>query len=226
MEDAPHDRRGLRSLCACGLPRSTGTGSRSAARTPLDACLGDLAAGTYPSQFIRPRLPAGRRGPRTYGGVTYTVPDGWANSGDWPGEFSLVPSTDYASFGPDSGPDGVFNEIVVMRQPSVERAGRGLLAPRRTRPSRVPSRGSLTGSRPSRASSPRSRHRSRSVADPAQWRRRQGRARLDGNVLGPAGWHVDGTLPDGRRRDRRQDHLGHRRARSRCDVGGHRHRPG
>jgi hypothetical protein len=31
-----------------------------------------------------------------YGQLRYTLPDGWANSDDWPGEYFLVPSDEYA----------------------------------------------------------------------------------------------------------------------------------
>jgi hypothetical protein len=42
------------------------------------SCLGPLAAGTYTTQVFQPA-------------ITYTVPDGWANYEDLPGNFLLVP---------------------------------------------------------------------------------------------------------------------------------------
>ena len=59
-----------------------------------DNCLGVLDAGTYKSQFITPRLNPGAAWSPVFGGVTYTVPDGWANSADWPEGFELVPATE------------------------------------------------------------------------------------------------------------------------------------
>ena len=59
-----------------------------------DNCLGVLDAGTYKSQFITPRLDPGGQWSPIFGGVTYTVPDGWANSADWPDTFELVPATE------------------------------------------------------------------------------------------------------------------------------------
>ena len=61
-------------------------------------CLGDLDAGTYKSQYITPRLDAGAgaQWAPDFGALTYTVPDGWANSSDFPERFSLTPSADFA----------------------------------------------------------------------------------------------------------------------------------
>jgi hypothetical protein len=62
--------------------------------TDGDNCLGLLDAGTYKSQFISPRLDPGATWSPVVGGLTYTVPDGWANSSDWPETFELVPATE------------------------------------------------------------------------------------------------------------------------------------
>jgi hypothetical protein len=62
--------------------------------TPDDNCLGVVDAGTYKSQFIGPRLDRGGAWAPNFGAVTYTVPDGWANSSDWPESFGLVPATE------------------------------------------------------------------------------------------------------------------------------------
>jgi hypothetical protein len=59
-----------------------------------DNCLGLLDAGTYKSQFIAPRLDPGDTWSPPVGAVTYTVPDGWANSSDWPDSFELVPAAE------------------------------------------------------------------------------------------------------------------------------------
>ena len=61
-------------------------------------CLGDLDPGTYKSQYFTPRLDAGAGAAwlPDFGGLTYTVPDGWANSADFPERFSLTPTADFA----------------------------------------------------------------------------------------------------------------------------------
>ena len=83
-----------------------------------DNCLGDLDAGTYLSQFITPRLAAGASWQPVYGAITYTVPDGWANSADWPAAFTLLPSGDYD--GATAGtPDEVYHGIYLFTDPAI-----------------------------------------------------------------------------------------------------------
>ncbi len=53
-----------------------------------------------------------------FGAITYTVPDGWSNSADWPAEFALVPSTDYAKQTKDGPPDGASEQIIVFAKPA------------------------------------------------------------------------------------------------------------
>jgi len=59
---------------------------------PQDFCLGTVDAGTYKSQFIAPHLKPGAKWTPNFGALSYTVPDGWANSADWPDSFGLVPA--------------------------------------------------------------------------------------------------------------------------------------
>jgi hypothetical protein len=73
-----------------------GEWERSACRNPDNSCLGDLEAGTYKSQFIGPRLDAGEQWTANYGAFSYTVPDGWANTSDYPDNYVLMRSADYA----------------------------------------------------------------------------------------------------------------------------------
>ena len=58
-------------------------------------CLGDLDAGTYATQYIRP-LPVDPWSP-LFGGVTYTVPPGWANYSDWPTVIGLTTTAEFAN---------------------------------------------------------------------------------------------------------------------------------
>ena len=61
---------------------------------PNELCLAELDAGTYQSQYIVPRLDAGAAWEPDFGGLTYTVPEGWANSNDGPESFELVPASE------------------------------------------------------------------------------------------------------------------------------------
>ena len=87
-----------------------GTWQTSNCRNPDNACLGDLLAGTYSSQFFEPR-PRGEWAPR-YGALTYTVPDGWAASSDFPEGYALITQEAYAALdleadGCNACPDGM-----------------------------------------------------------------------------------------------------------------------
>jgi hypothetical protein len=81
-----------------------------------DFCLGALDSGTYASQFITPRLDpgAGATWSPVFGGLTYTVPDGWANAADWPESFDLVPVSEL----PPVDPGNRSRSILLNTQPS------------------------------------------------------------------------------------------------------------
>jgi hypothetical protein len=74
-----------------------GQWQRSACKNPDNLCLGDLDAGTYRSQFIGPRLDEGEPWAANFGAVSYTVPDGWSNTWDFPDSYVLMRSDDYAT---------------------------------------------------------------------------------------------------------------------------------
>ncbi|MGZ6313155.1 MAG: hypothetical protein ACXWO7_06830 [Candidatus Limnocylindrales bacterium] len=82
--------------CAIRMSAVPGIWHLVGCKDPKTSCLGDVAAGTYGSQYIAPRVKAGGSWTPPYAAVTYTVPDGWANSSDWPSTFGLTPSSDYA----------------------------------------------------------------------------------------------------------------------------------
>jgi hypothetical protein len=69
--------------------------------SPDNYCLGTLDAGTYQSQFITPHLDPGASWTANFGALSYTVPDGWANSADWPDSFALMPAPEMALGEPD-----------------------------------------------------------------------------------------------------------------------------
>ena len=61
---------------------------------PNRLCLGILDAGTYKSQYITPRLDPGAAWEPEFGGLTYTVPVGWANTNDSADSYELVPAAE------------------------------------------------------------------------------------------------------------------------------------
>ena len=85
--------------CTARMEAITGEWQRSACRFYDNWCLGDVGAGSYSSQFFEPR-PAGAQPPR-FGAFQYEVPDGWANSEDYPGSYILMPQSEYATYEPD-----------------------------------------------------------------------------------------------------------------------------
>ena len=77
-------------------------------------CLGDLDGGTFASQFFRPDHNQADQWAPLLGGIGFTVPEGWANSADWPSRFILTPSTSYANEDSSGGgPFGVVHEVAV-----------------------------------------------------------------------------------------------------------------
>ena len=82
--------------CASRRAAFEGEWQRSACRNPENSCLGDLEAGTYKSQFIGPRLDEGEPWTANFGAFSYTVPDGWSNTADFPDDYVLMRSADYA----------------------------------------------------------------------------------------------------------------------------------
>jgi hypothetical protein len=74
-------KNGSRSAAAATSPAATGTPEPTRKPCPNpegQACLGSLAAGTYTTRVFHPA-------------ITYTVPAGWRNYEDTPGNFLLVP---------------------------------------------------------------------------------------------------------------------------------------
>ena len=91
---------------ACGARAGDmpGTYWLMACRISATNCLGDLDAGTYSSQYIRPLLAEGAEWSPLFGGVAYSVPEGWANYSEWPGVLGLTTSTDFAKTSGDKQP--------------------------------------------------------------------------------------------------------------------------
>jgi hypothetical protein len=105
---------------ACGARPAllAGTWWQMNCADPNDNCLGDVDAGTYASQFVTPRLAAGASWEPVFGALTYTVPDGWANSADWPTTFTLTPSIDYVP--PAAGGTAeTYHGIYVFTDPAI-----------------------------------------------------------------------------------------------------------
>ena len=83
--------------CPTRLGAVPGTWWREACRETGTNCLGDVEAGTYKSQYFTPRLDVAdvASWAPDFGALTYTVPEGWANTADWPERFTLTPSADW-----------------------------------------------------------------------------------------------------------------------------------
>ncbi len=78
--------------CASRLEAVPGTYWRMDCPTVDDNCIGTVDAGTYESQFLDPFVAPGDEWTPRFGALTYTVPGGWVNRGDWPAEFALAPA--------------------------------------------------------------------------------------------------------------------------------------
>ena len=72
-----------------------------------DNCLGSLDSATYSSQFINFDH-QGTSWTPVFGGLTYAVPDGWANHADWPARVGLSPQAAFDQWTQDGGtPRGI-----------------------------------------------------------------------------------------------------------------------
>jgi hypothetical protein len=103
--------------CEMRATLAPGTWFRTDCKNIQDECLGVLEAGTYKSQYVDPRVKNGAWIPN-FGAVTFTVPAGWANSGDFPSRLLLTPATDYANESPDGPAPGAIHEIRLVTQPA------------------------------------------------------------------------------------------------------------
>lgn len=98
----------------CAARSSAAPGVWWLAGCPNELCLGALDAGTYQSQYIVPRLDPNAAWEPDFGGLTYSVPGGWANSNDAPESFELVPASEM----PPVAESDRRRNIGVFRQPS------------------------------------------------------------------------------------------------------------
>lgn len=95
-----------------------GTWYRSVCVLVDDDCLGVLEAGRYPSQFLHVKGAPETYPPSDFGAIEYEVPDGWANSGDWPVLLSLTPVADYATENSRFGQaEGKYHELDLFAHP-------------------------------------------------------------------------------------------------------------
>jgi len=101
--------------CAARLVALPGSWTRSSCLDSTKTCLGAVEAGTYRSTFGPFGQPTGSRVVQ-YGQLSYTVPDGWANTEDSPINFYLVPQADYAAYPFGNGPN---HGIYLLADPAV-----------------------------------------------------------------------------------------------------------
>jgi hypothetical protein len=84
--------------CAAREAAVVGTWQTSDCRNQENFCLGNLEPGTYSSNYFEPR-PHGDWAPR-FGALSYTVPEGWAATYDYPEMYSLMTQQAYATDDP------------------------------------------------------------------------------------------------------------------------------
>ena len=87
--------------CAARSAALAGTWWLEGCRDANTGCLGELGAGTYSSQYVRPILATGEEWAPKFGAVTYTVPDGWANYTDYPNSLGLTTAEQFAPTTPN-----------------------------------------------------------------------------------------------------------------------------
>ena len=80
-------------------------------------CYGLLEPGTYPVQYFGGSVGDGACCGWDWGDMSYTVPEGWANSEDQTDVLRLTPSTNFASEDQRGAPAGQMFEIAVFRRP-------------------------------------------------------------------------------------------------------------
>ena len=110
---ADHDACAARAIAIAGTWYTS-----TACKVDPGGCLGDLEAGTFPTQYVDPKLDPGAQWNPAFGAITYSVPDGWSNSSDWPTTFKLTPSIDYAKETKDGPADGMWHQIEVFAKPA------------------------------------------------------------------------------------------------------------
>ena len=77
--------------CAARAAVVTGDWLRADCWNPDNLCLGRLEPGTYASLFLDPFIPYDRSWKARFGALTYTVPNGWENTADFPTTYSVQP---------------------------------------------------------------------------------------------------------------------------------------
>lgn len=101
------DLTAVTDACANRLEAVPGTYWRM--DCPSDSnCIGTVDAGTYGSQFLDPFVAPGDEWSPRFGALTYTVPGGWVNRSDFPGEFMLAPEG-----APDTTYVAIVSDVVV-----------------------------------------------------------------------------------------------------------------
>jgi hypothetical protein len=111
----------VRDDCAARAAVIPGDWLRSACRTSNNFCLGSLEPGDYASYFIDPLLAGGSSWKPRFEAITYSVPAGWANSGDWPSTYTLMRQSAYATFDPSKCGIDCPDSITVLAHPVAAR---------------------------------------------------------------------------------------------------------
>jgi len=103
--------------CPSRAAAITGEWQRSVCRNSDDLCLGVLEPGRYSSLFFTPALKKDATWRADFGALSYTVPEGWANAGDWPDTYTLMTAAAYTSGAPNEG-QVVPDQITLLARPA------------------------------------------------------------------------------------------------------------
>lgn len=101
--------------CAARASTLEGTYWLSACFNTGNNCLGPMDAGEYSTQYVAPRRARPEPWEPSFGAVTYTVPDGWANSTDFPNVLGFGTADEYPGL-TEAKPFGD-NELYVVVDP-------------------------------------------------------------------------------------------------------------
>jgi hypothetical protein len=84
------------------------------------SCLGMMDAGAYGSQYFASVGASGVPWLPRFGALSFRVPDGWANTADWPNAFSLAPASDAAAAAAGSPGTDPAAEIAIISNAMAE----------------------------------------------------------------------------------------------------------
>jgi hypothetical protein len=88
-----------------------------------NACIGNVDAGAYGTEYFMPRMRASTDWAPHFGAFSYQTPIPWAEAADLPTNVDLVPPSQYKKWTADGAPDNDPLDILVFTQPGAEPKG-------------------------------------------------------------------------------------------------------